>query len=157
MKKLLSLVLVLSLALGLSAVCAGQEADTSILVKRVDDLPADFLLGADVSSLLALEESGVTYYDFDGNRQDMLKVLADAGVNCVRVRVWNDPFDAAGNGYGGGNCTLDTAIAIGRRAAEYGMGLLVDFHYSDFWADPSKQQAPKAWKSMSLEERQQAI
>lgn len=157
MKKLLSLVLVLSLTLDLSAVCAGQEADTSILVKRVDDLPADFLLGADVSSLLALEESGVTYYDFDGNRQDMLKVLADAGVNCVRVRVWNDPFDAAGNGYGGGNCTLDTAIAIGRRAAEYGMGLLVDFHYSDFWADPSKQQAPKAWKSMSLEERQQAI
>ena len=157
MKKLLSLVLVLSLALGLSAVCAGQEADTSILVKRVDDLPADFLLGADVSSLLALEESGVTYYDFDGNRQDMLKVLADAGVNCVRVRVWNDPFDAAGNGYGGGNCTLGTAIAIGRRAAEYGMGLLVDFHYSDFWADPSKQQAPKAWKGMSLEERQQAI
>ena len=60
MKKLLSLVLVLSLALGLSAVCAGQETDTSILVKRVDDLPADFLLGADVSSLLALEESGVT-------------------------------------------------------------------------------------------------
>ena len=153
MKKTISLFLTFALCLSLFVTGAGAE----ILVQKVEDLPEGFLMGADVSSLLSLEESGVVYYDFDGAPQDMLKVLADAGVNCVRVRVWNDPFDADGNGYGGGNCTLDTAIAIGQRAAQYGMGLLVDFHYSDFWADPSKQQAPKAWKGMSLEEREQAI
>ncbi len=153
MKKIIALLLTLALCLSLFVTCAGAE----ILVQKVENLPADFWMGADVSSLLALEESGVVYYDFDRNPQDMLKVLSDAGVNCIRVRVWNDPFDAEGHGYGGGNCTLDTAITLGRRAAEYGMGLLVDFHYSDFWADPSKQQAPKAWKNLPLEEREQAI
>lgn len=156
MKKLLTAVLSLIVALmSLCVVCSGENTD--IFVEKVENLPDGFVMGADVSSLLALEESGVVYHDFEGNEADMLKVLVDAGVNCVRVRVWNDPFDADGNGYGGGNCTLSTAIAIGQRAAQYGMGLLVDFHYSDFWADPSKQQVPKAWQGMSLEEREQAI
>jgi len=83
--------------------------------------------------------------------------MKEAGVNCIRVRVWVDPFDADGNGYGGGNCTIGTAIALGKRAAAYGMKLLVDFHYSDFWADPSKQQAPKAWAGMRAEEKTEAI
>lgn len=116
-----------------------------------------FILGADVSSLIAQEKSGVVYRDMDGNPQDLLKTLSEAGMNYIRVRVWNDPFDAQGNGYGGGNCDLNNAIEIGRRAAEYGMKLLVDFHYSDFWADPGKQQAPKAWAGMSLEEKAQAL
>lgn len=116
-----------------------------------------FYLGADVSSLISLEESGVVFYDFDGQPQDPIKTLAEAGVNCIRVRVWNDPYDAQDRGYGGGNCDLDNAIALGKRAAENGMGLLVDFHYSDFWADPAKQQAPKAWAAMTLEEKERAI
>lgn len=153
MKKLISLLLTLAVCLSLLVTGAAAE----ILVQRVDDLPQDFWMGADVSSLLSLEDSGVLYYDFDGKPRDMLGILADAGVNCVRVRVWNDPFDADGNGYGGGNCTLATAMAIGQRAAQYGMGLMVDFHYSDFWADPAKQQAPKAWRALPLEERKQAI
>ena len=75
----------------------------------------------------------------------------------MRVRVWNDPYDAAGNGYGGGNCNVATAAEIGSRAALYGLKLLVDFHYSDFWADPAKQQAPKAWENDSLEQKSIAI
>lgn len=115
------------------------------------------ILGADVSSLISLENSGVVYHDFDGQQKDLLDILSQAGVNCIRVRVWNDPYDGASNGYGGGNCDLSNAIALGKRAKEYGMGLLVDFHYSDFWADPGKQQAPKAWQSMTFEEKKQAI
>ena len=114
-------------------------------------------MGADVSSLISLEDSGVVFHGFDGAEQDMLKTLSEAGVNYIRVRVWNDPFDADGHGYGGGNCDINTAIALGKRAAQYGMGLLVDFHYSDFWADPSKQQAPKAWEDMDMEEKTTAI
>ena len=131
--------------------------DAGVIVSKIDALDEDFLMGADVSSLIAEEDSGVVYYGFDGTEQDPLKTMQEAGVNCIRVRVWVDPFDASGNGYGGGNCTIDTAIALGKRAATYGMKLLVDFHYSDFWADPSKQQAPKAWVGMSLNEKASAI
>ncbi len=114
-------------------------------------------MGADVSSLISLENSGVVYYGFDGIEQDPLLTMKQAGINCIRVRVWVDPYDENGNGYGGGNCDIETACALGKRAAEYGLKMLVDFHYSDFWADPSKQQAPKAWADMSVEEKKTAI
>ena len=136
---------------------ASGPVDAGLIVPKVDNLANDFLMGADVSSLSAEEQSGVVYYGFDGTQQDPLKTMREAGVNCIRVRVWVDPFDQNGNGYGGGNCTIDTAIALGKRAAGYGMKLLVDFHYSDFWADPSKQQAPKAWAGMNLDEKADAI
>ncbi|MBR0040796.1 MAG: glycosyl hydrolase 53 family protein [Oscillospiraceae bacterium] len=120
-------------------------------------LPEGFLLGMDVSSVLAEERSGVKYYDVDGNERDLFAILADNGINTIRVRVWNDPYDANGNGYGGGNCDAAAAAEIGRRAAEHGMGLLVDFHYSDFWADPGKQFAPKAWAGMTIGEKSEAL
>ena len=127
------------------------------LVEKVEGLSEDFLLGADISSLIALENSGMVYHNFDGRPQELVSLLHDAGINALRVRVWNDPYDANGNGYGGGNCDLETAIAIGKRAMEYDMKLLVDFHYSDFWADPGKQRPPKAWESYTLSEKTGAI
>ncbi len=133
------------------------SSEPSIAVAEISGLSDDFIMGVDVSSLLSLEASGRVFYGFDDSEQDIFKTLSESGVNYIRVRVWNDPFDENGNGYGGGNCTVDTAIELGRRAAEYDMGLLVDFHYSDFWADPGKQQAPKAWQSMTLEEKSEAI
>lgn len=132
-------------------------ASDTLHVKKIDGLTDDFILGMDISSLLAEEASGVKYYDFDGKEADLLKILAGAGVNTVRVRVWNDPFDKDGNGYGGGNCTIDTALEIGKRATAYGIGLLLDLHYSDFWADPAKQMAPKAWKDMDVETKAEAV
>lgn len=115
------------------------------------------LRGADISSLIALENSGVIYRDFDGQPKDLMAILRQSGINCIRVRVWNDPYDPDGNSYGGGNCDLQNAITLGKRAAKYGIGLLVDFHYSDFWADPGKQQPPKAWKTLTFGEKKQAI
>jgi arabinogalactan endo-1,4-beta-galactosidase len=131
------------------------EAD--IFVERVDGISEDFIKGVDVSSIISLENSGVTFKNEAGAPQDIFTTLADSGVNYVRVRVWNDPFDAAGNGYGGGNNDLATAIEIGKRATANGMKLLVDFHYSDFWADPAKQQAPKAWANLSFEDKKTAL
>jgi arabinogalactan endo-1,4-beta-galactosidase len=135
----------------------GKIEGSSLYVKQVSYLPEDFIMGMDVSSLLAQEASGVKYYDFDGNEQDLLKILAQNGINYIRVRVWNDPFDENGNGYGGGNCTIDTALEIGKRATKYGMKLLVDFHYSDFWADPGKQMVPKAWQGMTIDQKEEAV
>ena len=71
-----------------------------------------------------------------------MKTFAEAGVNYVRIRVWNHPYDKDGNGYGGGNNDIDTAVELGKRATKYGMKVCIDFHYSDFWADPNKQFAP---------------
>ena len=84
-----------------------------------------------------------------GAPADLFDVLADDGVNTVRVRVWNDPFDASGRGYGGGNVDVARAVEIGQRATAAGLSVLVDFHYSDFWADPARQLAPKAWAGLS--------
>lgn len=126
-------------------------------VPKIEGLTDDFMMGADVSSLVALENSGRAFYGDDGMEQSVVEILSQSGFNYIRVRVWNNPFDENGKGYGGGNCTISTAIELGKRAAQYGMGLFVDFHYSDFWADPGKQQAPKAWQGKSLEEKEKAI
>ena len=116
-----------------------------------------FVLGMDASAVPSLESGGIQYYNREGKQQDVFQILADAGVNYIRVRVWNDPYDENGNGYGGGNCDIQKALEIGKRATRYGMKLLVDFHYSDFWADPGKQMAPKAWKGMTIEEKVYAL
>ena len=136
---------------------AEEALRSTLYVKKIEDLPDDFILGMDVSSVIALEKSGVVYRNAAGEVQDLFGILADAGINLIRVRVWNDPYDAGGNGYGGGNNDLAAAAEIGRRAAEHGMKLMVDFHYSDFWADPGKQMVPKAWKGMEVEEKAEAL
>ena len=132
-----------------------EEAD--IFVAPVEGLSEDFIKGMDISSVIAEEESGVVYYDENGKEEDLFKILADSGVNYIRVRVWNDPYDEDGNGYGGGNNDVEKAATIGKRAAKYGMKLLVDFHYSDFWADPAKQQCPKAWRKKDIDEKSQLL
>ena len=110
-------------------------ASETLFVEKVENLPEDFIFGMDASCVPALEASGVKYYDYDGNEADVFETLAKSGYNYIRVRVWNDPYDENGNGYGGGNCDINTAIEIGKRATQYGLKLLVDFHYSDFWAE----------------------
>ena len=122
-------------------------ADTGITFEQFDKNinGGEPIRGVDISSIIALEKSGVTFKDENGNEQDIFKTLSEHGVNYIRVRVWNDPYDSNGNGYGGGNNDVYTAGLIGKRAAEYGMKLLVDIHYSDFWADPAKQTRPKYW------------
>ena len=128
-----------------------------VYVKKIDNLPEDFIFGMDASSVLAEEASGVKYYNFQGQEQDVFQTLAESGINYIRVRIWNHPFDADGNGYGGGNCDINTAVEIGKRATKYGMKLLVNFHYSDFWADPGKQMVPLEWADLSIEEKTEAV
>lgn len=131
--------------------------EAGIVVDKVENLPDDFVNGVDVSSVLALEDSGVVFRDADGEPGDLFALLAAADVTDVRVRVWNDPWDADGNGYGGGTVDADRAVEIGRRATEAGMRVLVDFHYSDFWADPGKQQAPRAWAGLTIAQKADAL
>ena len=78
----------------------GPEEST-IYVEPIDGISDDFYRGMDTSAVLALENSGVKYYNFDGDEQDVFLTLAQASVNYIRLRVWNDPYDENGNGYGG--------------------------------------------------------
>lgn len=131
--------------------------ESEIYIEPIPDISDDFIRGMDASAVLVEENSGVKYYNYDGEEQDVFMTLAQSGVNYIRIRVWNDPYDENGNGYGGGNNDVPTAIELGKRATKYGMKVCIDFHYSDFWADPKRQHAPKAWEGMSVEEKSDAL
>lgn len=131
--------------------------ESDIFVQPVADVSDDFIRGMDASAVLSVENSGAVYYGYDGKEQDVFETLAQSGVNYIRLRVWNDPYDKNGNGYGGGNNDLTTAMKLGVRAARYGMKVCIDFHYSDFWADPKRQHAPKAWEGMTVDEKSDAL
>jgi len=150
---------ILSLILLLAVLClpALSEEQSTLHVRKIENLPDDFIFGMDASSVISLEDSGVKYYDFDGNEEDVFKVLADSGITHIRVRIWNHPYNMAGMGYGGGNNDIEKAVLIGQRATKYGMKLIVNFHYSDFWADPGKQMVPVAWAGMEIEEKTEAL
>ena len=154
---LFSVLLTLSVLLCLLCPALGEGSSSSLYVRKVEGLPEDFIFGMDASSVPAEEASGVRYYNAAGQEADVFQVLADSGITHIRVRVWNDPFDRDGNGYGGGNCDIRTAVEIGKRATACGLKLIVDFHYSDFWADPGKQMVPKAWAGMAIEEKTEAV
>lgn len=131
--------------------------ESEIFVEPVENISDDFIRGMDASSVLVEEKSGVTYYNYEGKEQDVFMTMAQSGVNYIRLRVWNDPYDKDGNGYGGGNNDVATAVELGKRATKYGMKVSIDFHYSDFWADPKRQHAPKVWEGMSVEEKCDAL
>ncbi len=111
----------------------------------------DFIKGMDVSTLIEEERCGAKYYN-GGIRGDLLEILKDYGTNSVRLRLWNDPYRSSdGAPYGAGTCNIDTVIELARRAKALGMSVLLDFHYSDFWADPGKQIPPKAWQGLTAD------
>ncbi|MDE6700396.1 MAG: glycosyl hydrolase 53 family protein [Acetatifactor sp.] len=115
-----------------------------------------FIKGMDVSTLLEEEACGAKYYDH-GREADLFDILKNYGVNSIRLRIWNDPYDEKGNPYGAGTNDLEKTIILARRAKEHGMGWLLDFHYSDFWADPGKQIVPKAWRGLDEAGLEQAV
>lgn len=133
--------------------------EAEINVKPVA-LAEDFITGADISSYWSLKQSGTVFKDENGKElsdEEFFQYLHDGGTNWVRIRIWNDPYDSNGNGYGGGNNDVEKAKIMGKLATDAGMRVLIDFHYSDFWADPGKQQAPKAWTNMSVDEKAEAV
>ncbi len=115
-----------------------------------------FLKGMDLSSLKEVESLGGRFYDH-GVEKDVFDILKDYGVNAVRLRLWNDPYTEDGKPYGAGTNDLPTTIELARRALSHGMEVLLDLHYSDFWADPGKQRVPKAWRGMGVEQLEEAV
>jgi arabinogalactan endo-1,4-beta-galactosidase len=115
-----------------------------------------FMKGMDVSMVKELEEHGAEYY-LNGEKKDLFEILKICGVDLIRLRLWNDPYSEKGEAYGGGTNDLNTTIELAKRVAGHGIEFMLDFHYSDFWADPAKQIKPKAWESLNGTELQSAV
>jgi beta-galactosidase len=118
--------------------------------------PVDKMLGADISFLPELEARGMKFSD-KGIEKDAIQILKDHGFNYVRLRIFNDPARDSGYSPGKGFCDLANTKKMAKRVKDAGMKLLLDFHYSDYWADPGKQYKPAAWRKLSFEELKKAV
>ncbi|TDD94703.1 glycoside hydrolase family 53 protein [Flavobacterium cellulosilyticum] len=110
--------------------------------------PFVFSKGADVGWLPQMEATGYTFFDQDGSQKDCLQLLKDRGINTIRLRVWVNPNDDKISGH----CSKAETVTMALRAQKMGMRIMIDFHYSDSWADPGKQKKPAAWENHSFEE-----
>jgi len=107
-----------------------------------------FAKGADIGWLPQMEATGYKFYDNNGKETDCLQLLKDLGMNSIRLRVWVNPSDDKASGH----CSKEETIAMALRAQKMGFRIMINFHYSDSWADPAKQFKPKAWEKHSFTE-----
>lgn len=106
-----------------------------------------FIKGMDVSMMKELEIYKANYY-LNGHKKDLFTILKECGVDMIRLRIWQDPYDEEGKPYGGGMNDLFATMELAERTIKSGMSFMLNFHYSDFWADPAKQVKPKAWEHL---------
>lgn len=118
----------------------------SVHIDKIPNMSQSTVRGVDVSSYVALQNAGVKFYDYNGEEAPLMQILKENGVNYIRIRLWIDPKDEDGNTYGGGNNDTETGIKIAKDATQYGMKVMLNFQYSDFWTDPSQQILPKSWQ-----------
>lgn len=136
--------LIFLLSLTFWACHKGPKGDTQILPEKTI-----LAKGADVSWITEQEKAGVKFYNNSGLQQDIFQVLKAKGINSIRLRVWVNPAD--------GYCNLDDVLAKAERASKSGMRLMIDFHYSDSWADPGKQTKPSAWSTQNVAGLKQSV
>jgi len=135
------------LALTFAAGCSSPGPAFATSGKKIS-LSQGYIIGADLSSVPASEDRGTTFMDH-GKEMDILEIMKSHGFNYVRLRIFVDP--TAENGYSSqGYCGLDQTIKFAKRVKAAGMGFLLDFHYSDTWADPAKQTKPYAWRDLDF-------
>jgi arabinogalactan endo-1,4-beta-galactosidase len=128
------------------------EPITTHPIETTTDTTA-FAKGADISWLPQMEATGYTFYNSNGVAEDCFKILKDHGINSIRLRTWVNPSTDRASGH----CSKEETVAMAVRAKQWGMRVMIDFHYSDSWADPSKQVKPKAWESLTFDQLQQAL
>ena len=145
--KLKNILLAGMLLYGMTA-CSDDDPKPTFAEEATYDMTG-FARGADVSWVTEMEADGVKFYDADGRATECLTLLRSLGMNSVRLRVWVNPED--------GWCNQQDVVAKAWRASKLGMRVMIDFHYSDTWADPGSQFKPAAWEGLSLDELKEAI
>ena len=116
----------------------------------------DFIKGMDLSTLDEVKRCGGEFFD-QGVKGDAMEILKSYGMNLLRLRLWNDPYDDNGNSFGAGTCDLPVVIRLAKQAKELSIDWCLDLHYSDFWTDPGKQRVPRAWKNLDAEGLTKAV
>ena len=111
----------------------------------------DFAIGADISWATEQEQKGEKLFDWQGKERECTALMKSMGMNAVRLRVWVDPSRH------GNWCNKEDVLVKALRAKALGMDIMIDFHYSDWWADPAKQNIPKAWEKMSYKAMLKAL
>ena len=113
---------------------------------------SSFVRGADVSWCTEMEVGGMRFYNTQGQETELFALMKQIGMNAIRLRVWVNPED----GYGPWSDKADV-LAKARRATAQGLDLMIDFHYSDYFADPGRQTKPAAWQGLSFDELKEAL
>ncbi|WP_029902493.1 glycosyl hydrolase 53 family protein [Prevotella sp. 10(H)] len=143
--------IILSAAIALFAFASCDDDDKPVFpeppVHEYD--MSGFAKGADVSWLTEMEKAGKKFYNAEGEEMECMTLLRDLGINSVRLRVWVDPSD--------GWCNTEDMLIKAWRAKNLGMRIMVDFHYSDSWADPAHQTKPAAWAGLEFEDLKKAL
>jgi arabinogalactan endo-1,4-beta-galactosidase len=121
----------------------GNPSDTTVTAAE------NFAKGADISWLTEMEANNYKFYNRNGKQEDCYQVMKDEGMNAIRLRAWVNPAD--------GWCNTADVVAKAKRAKAAGLRIMIDFHYSDSWADPGKQSKPAAWSSLNFNDLKQAV
>ena len=108
-----------------------------------------FAKGADISWITEMEKSGLLFYNSSNEQMDCMQVLKEKGMNAIRLRVWVNPS----NGW----CNSNDVLVKSLRAKKLGMKIMIDFHYSDIWADPGHQKKPAAWSAYTISQLNKAV
>lgn len=149
MKHLNFLTLIFSLAFAVLA-CSSDSKTTPLPDVDPDDngetTEEDFAKGADISWVTEYESKGYTFFNASGEKRECTALMKELGLNAVRLRVWVNPEEHDNW------CNKEDLLVKAKRAKALDMDIMVDFHYSDWWADPSKQNIPDAWKSHTYEQ-----
>ncbi len=132
---------------GLFTACEEPQLQEPLPEKNYD--LTGFVKGADISWLTEMEKAGVNFYNANGQKTECMRLLRELGMNTIRLRVWVNPVV--------GWCNKEDVLVKAWRANKLGMRLMIDFHYSDTWADPGKQYKPAAWESLSFEDLKTAV
>lgn len=134
---------------GIHTIKPGKPHPVTSTIKRSQKPVIDKMIGADISFLPQLEARGMKFYD-KGAEKDAIRILKDHGFNYIRLRIFHNPATDSGYSPQKGFCDLAHTLKMAKRVKDAGMKLLLDFHYSDYWADPGKQYKPAAWKGLAF-------
>ena len=158
MKRFKQILFIASALLGGSLFTACSDDNDTPVFPEKEEVTYDmsgFARGADVSWLTEMESSGYKFYTAEEKEQECMSLLRDLGMNAIRLRVWVNPENDTDDVRGW--CNKGDVVLKAWRAHNLGYRIMIDFHYSDRWADPSQQAKPQAWADYSVEQLKQAI
>ncbi|HPT42512.1 MAG TPA: glycosyl hydrolase 53 family protein [Paludibacteraceae bacterium] len=132
---------------------AGTAYGNTVTFTTQSNGTSTFAKGADIGWLQQMEATGYKFYNDAGIETDCIQILKDHGINSIRLRTWVNPS----NDKASGHCSKDETVAMAVRSKNAGMRVMIDFHYSDSWADPSKQVKPAAWSGHDFTQLQKDV